>query len=67
VGPGSTTTAQVLTGNPPLKENAMAGKGKPSKGTPKDMRLKANQPKKAAPKAAALKFGSPAWRAKYGK
>jgi len=41
----------------------MAGKGKPSKGTPKDMRLKANQPKKAA----ALKFGSPAWRAKYGK
>jgi hypothetical protein len=45
----------------------MAGKGKPSKGTPKDMRLKANQPKKAAPKAAALKFGSPAWRAKYGK
>lgn len=40
----------------------MAGKGKPSKGTPKDMRLKANQPK-----AAGLKFGSPAWRAKYGK
>jgi hypothetical protein len=45
------------------EEHAMAGKGKPSKGTPKDMRLKANQPKKAA----ALKFGSPAWRAKYGK
>jgi len=40
----------------------MAGQGKPSKGTPKDMRLKANKPKVAGPK-----FGSPAWRAKYGK
>jgi hypothetical protein len=39
----------------------MAGKGKPSKGTPKDMRLKANQPKGTP------KFGSPAWRAKYNK
>ena len=39
----------------------MAGKGKPSKGTPKDMRLKANKPK-----GMPMKFGSPAWRAKYG-
>lgn len=40
--------------------------GKPSKGTPKDMRLKANKTT-AAPKAGAPKFGSPAWQAKYGK
>lgn len=38
----------------------MAGK-KPSRGTSKDQRLKAN-----APKATAPKFGSPAWNAKYG-
>lgn len=48
--------------------------GKPSKGTSKDMRLKANRSSSAAPKPASsaakatpLKFGSPAWRAKYGK
>lgn len=41
--------------------------GKPSKGTPKDMRLKANQTTGKKPAAAAPKFGSPAWQAKYGK
>jgi hypothetical protein len=50
----------------------MAGK-KPSRSTSKDMRLKTNGPKAAAPAApsagntAAPKFGSPAWRAKYDK
>lgn len=48
--------------------------GKPSRQTSKDMRLKANRTSSAAPKpapkaatVAPLKFGSPAWRAKYGK
>lgn len=48
--------------------------GKPSRGTTADMRMKANQPKTpakkaapVAPKAAAKpKFGSAAWDARYG-
>lgn len=45
--------------------------GKPSPGTPKDKRLSANKKATSKPSAksaaAPLKFGSPAWRAKYGK
>lgn len=37
--------------------------GKPNPATKKDRRLKAN---KATAPAAKLKFGSPAWQAKYG-
>lgn len=49
--------------------------GKPSKGTPADKRLKANKTAAGGSKGSAgatskpgvLRFGSPAWRAKYGK
>ncbi len=47
----------------------MAGK-KASSSTPKDMRLKANKTastKTVPTSVAAPKFGSPAWRQKYGK
>lgn len=46
----------------------MSGK-KPSKGTPADRRLKANNPAgkpKSGGTAPKPKFGSPAWNAKYG-
>jgi len=50
----------------------MVGK-KPSTASPKDMRLKANKTAgtktagTAASKQPPMKFGSPAWRSKYGK
>jgi len=41
---------------------------KPSKGTSADKRLKANKTSSAkTASGAAPKFGSPAWKAKYGK
>ena len=43
----------------------MAGK-KPSKGTPKDMRLKANKTAASGSSSSTPKFGTPAWQAKYG-
>lgn len=50
----------------------MAGK-RPQTSTPKDMRLKANKTAStktagtAGSKQPPMKFGSPAWRSKYGK